>query len=61
MVRHDFSSNFFCLAEPKNFAGEPFCAVFQKAFGSDKVCGLEGGSIKSLRRKLFVSQCRQIS
>ena len=38
-VRHDFSSNLFCLAEPKNFAGEPFCAVFQKVFGSDKVCG----------------------
>ena len=36
-VRHDFSSNSFCLAEPKNFAGERFCAVFQKISGSEKV------------------------
>ena len=25
----------FCLAVPKNFAGEPFCAVFPKDSGSD--------------------------
>ena len=27
-VKHVFSSIFFSLAEPKNFAGEHFCAVF---------------------------------
>ena len=30
---------FFCLTEPKNLAGEPFCAVFQKISGSEKVYG----------------------
>ena len=28
-----------CLAVPKNFVGEPFCAVFQKNSGSEKVYG----------------------
>ena len=28
----DFLSKFFCLTVPKNFVGEPFCAVFQKKF-----------------------------
>ena len=28
---------------PKNFVGEPFCAVFQKISDSGKVYGLEGG------------------
>ena len=35
----DFLSNFFCLTVPKNFVGEPFCAVFQKISGSEKVYG----------------------
>ena len=30
-------SNFFCLILPKKFVGEPFCAVFHKIFGSEKV------------------------
>ena len=30
-------SKFFCLTVPKKFVGEPFCAVFQKIFGSEKV------------------------
>ena len=34
-----FSVNFFCLTVPKNFVGEPFCAVFQKISGSEKVYG----------------------
>ena len=34
-----FPSNFFCLTVPKNFVGEPFCAVFQKFSGSEKVYG----------------------
>ena len=29
----------FCLTVPKNFVGEPFCAVFQKISGSQKVYG----------------------
>ena len=49
----------FCLAVPKNFVGEPFCAVFQKVSGSDNVYGKEKGSMKSFRRKLFVSQDRK--
>ena len=27
---------------PKNFVGEPFCAVFHKISGSEKYCGQEG-------------------
>ena len=27
-----FLSKFFCLTLPKNFVGEPFCAVFQQKF-----------------------------
>ena len=30
---------FFCLTVPKNFVEEPFCAVFQKISGSEKVNG----------------------
>ena len=33
----------FYLAEPKNFAGEPFCAVCQKNSGSENVYGEEEG------------------
>ena len=33
------SVDFFCLTVPKIFAGEPFCAVFQKISGSEKVYG----------------------
>ena len=35
----DFLSKFFCLTVTKNFVGEPFCAVFQKISGSEKVNG----------------------
>ena len=31
--------DFFCLAVPKNVAGEPSCAVFRKVSGGEKVCG----------------------
>ena len=34
-----FPSKFFCLTVPKNLVGEPFCAVFQKHSGSEKVYG----------------------
>ena len=38
----DFPSK-ICLTVPKNFVGEPFCAVFQKVYGSEKVYGFERG------------------
>ena len=34
-----FSVEIFCLTVPKMFVGEPFCAVFQKISGSEKVYG----------------------
>ena len=34
-----FEAKIFCLTVPKNFVGEPFCAVFQKISGSQKVYG----------------------
>ena len=34
---HDFPSKIFCLTVPKNFVGEPFCAMFQKISGGEKV------------------------
>ena len=33
-----FRRNFF-VSVPKNFVGEPFCAVFQKISGSEKIYG----------------------
>ena len=35
----DFPSKIFCLTVPKHFAEAPFCAVFQKNSGSEKVYG----------------------
>ena len=34
-----FPSKVFCLTVPKNFVGEPFCAVFQKFSVSEKCYG----------------------
>ena len=34
-----FPSKNFCLTVPKLFVEEPFCAVFQKISGSEKVYG----------------------
>ena len=31
---HNLPSKLFCLTVPKNFLGEPLCAVFQKISGS---------------------------
>ena len=36
---HDLLSKNFCLTVPKNFVGEPFCTVFRKVSGSQKVYG----------------------
>ena len=38
-VKSLFFLEIFCLALPKNFVGEPFCVVFQRSSGSEKVCG----------------------
>ena len=56
-----FSVEFFCLTVPKNFAAEPFCAVFQKLPVAKKLMDKRGGggSLKMFRRKFFVSQCRK--
>ena len=42
-VIHVFRSKIFCLTMPKNFVGEPFCAVFQKISGIEEIYGEEGG------------------
>ena len=34
-----FPSKVFCLTVPKHIIEEPFCAVFQKNSGSEKVYG----------------------
>ena len=34
-----FPQNCFCLTGPNHFVEEPFCAVFQKISGSEKVYG----------------------
>ena len=39
----NFPSNFFCLTVPKHFVEEPFCAVFQKTSGGEKVYGKDWG------------------
>ena len=38
----EFLSKNFWVGAPKNFMDEPFCAVFQKNCGSEKVYGSEG-------------------
>ena len=56
----DFQSKFFCLTVPKIFVGEPFSVSLIS--GIEKVWIRGGGrSIKILRRKIFVSQCRKAS
>ena len=52
----DFASKFFCLTVPKNSVGEPFCAVFQKVYGREKVYGLErGGEVSRFSFESFLS------
>ena len=58
----DFLSKFFCLTVPKNFVGEPFCAVFQKISGGGKFMDKRGGGrIKIFHQKISVPQCRKTS
>ena len=47
-----FSVETFCLAVPKNFVGETFCAVFQKIVGHEKFYGSEGKSRFSIESLL---------
>ena len=55
----DFPSETFCLTVPKFSVGESFTVAITS--GIEKVWIRGGGkSIKILRRKVFVSQCRKI-
>ena len=45
-----FSIENFCLAVPKNFVGEPLCAVFQKIFRSKKCKDKRGGRREGVSR-----------
>ena len=57
-----FSFEKFLSHSAGKFRREPFCAVFQKTSGSEKLSDKKGGgSIKILRRIFFVSQCQKIS
>ena len=40
---------------PKIFVGEPFCAVFQKISGSEKVNGSERGGVSSFSVESYLS------
>ena len=51
---HVFRSKFFFLTLPKNFVGEPFCAVFQKISGFDEIYG-EGGGVPGYPVEKFLS------
>ena len=39
----DFPSKVFCTTNPKTLAREPFCVVFQKTSGIEKVYAYERG------------------
>ena len=56
-----FSVDFFCRTVPKKFVREPFCAVFQKISGSEKVCGEEGGEYQDFLSKTFCLTVPKIS
>ena len=53
----DFLSNVFCLTLPKLSVGESLTVAILS--GIEKVWKGGGGSIKTLHRKIFVSQCRK--
>ena len=49
-----FSVDFFCLTVPNHFVEEPFCAVFQKTSGGEKVYGKGGGGeYRNFPSKIF--------
>ena len=45
--------SFFCLTAPKNWLEEPFCAVFQNLFGSEKAYGQVGREYRHSPSKMF--------
>ena len=53
------SVEFLCPAEPKNFAGEPFCGVLQKVYGSEKLYEQEGGEYQDFASKIFCLTVRK--
>ena len=61
--RHIFTTIIFCLRVPKSFKKEPSVLWFRKLQGSKKFLKKrgEGGSIKTFRRRFFVSQYRKVS
>ena len=62
LVRHDFSSIFFVSQNRKALQGNPSVVCFKKLPVTKKFMDKRGeGSIKILRRKKFVSQCRKNS
>ena len=50
-----FHSKIFCLRVPKNFERDPFCDVFQKVSGKEKVYRSEGGYQKFPRKIFFLT------
>ena len=55
-VIHFFRSNFFCLRVAKNFAGKPFCAVFQKKSDNEKNMEKRGGGgVSEVSVEMFLS------
>ena len=48
-----FLSTIFCLTVPKNFVGEPFCAVFHKKFCSEKFMHRIGVEYQDFPSKTF--------
>ena len=55
-VMSRFSVEIFCLTLTKSFVGEPFCAVFQKISGSQKVYGQEAGGVSRFSVDFFLSR-----
>ena len=56
-----FRRIFFVSQNRKALHVNPSVLCFRKFLVAEKYVDRRGGSFKSLRRKLFVSQCRQIS
>ena len=50
-----FSVEFFCLTVPKNFAAEPFCAVFQKFPVAKKFMDKRGEGVSRCSVEHFLS------
>ena len=46
---------------PKNFVGEPFCAVFQEISGSEKVNGSERGEYQDFLSEIICLTVRKNS